>query len=65
MLPEKVCLVTGAAERIGRATSIEMARPGPAGVVLADLDETSGRELRRSSRTPLARPCSCVTTFAR
>jgi len=44
MLNGKVCLVTGAAEGIGRATSIEMARQGARAVVLADLDENSGRE---------------------
>ena len=44
MLQDKVCLVTGAAEGIGRATAIEMARQGAHGVVLADLDETNGRE---------------------
>ena len=47
MLEDKVCLVTGAAEGIGRATSIEMARQGARGVVLADLDEDSGRDAAR------------------
>ena len=38
-LEGKVCLITGGADGIGRATAIEMGRQGARGVVVADLDE--------------------------
>jgi NAD(P)-dependent dehydrogenase (short-subunit alcohol dehydrogenase family) len=43
LLTEKVCIITGAARGIGRATAEEMARQG-ARVVLADVDETGALE---------------------
>jgi NAD(P)-dependent dehydrogenase (short-subunit alcohol dehydrogenase family) len=42
MLDGKICLVTGAAHGIGRATAEEMARQGAAAVVVADIDERGG-----------------------
>ena len=39
MLEEKVCVVTGAAQGIGRATAVEMARQGAVAVVLGDIDD--------------------------
>jgi NAD(P)-dependent dehydrogenase (short-subunit alcohol dehydrogenase family) len=44
MLEGKVCLVIGAAQGIGRATVIEMARQGAAAVAVADIDATHGEE---------------------
>jgi NAD(P)-dependent dehydrogenase (short-subunit alcohol dehydrogenase family) len=44
VLTDKVCLVTGAARGIGRATVIEMARQNAAAVVIADIDERAGNE---------------------
>jgi NAD(P)-dependent dehydrogenase (short-subunit alcohol dehydrogenase family) len=43
MLEERVCVVTGAANGIGRAVAVEMARQGAGAVVVADLD-TAGAE---------------------
>jgi NAD(P)-dependent dehydrogenase (short-subunit alcohol dehydrogenase family) len=45
-MPEgKVCLVTGAAEGIGRATALEMARRGAAAVVVCDIKDDAGEEV--------------------
>jgi NAD(P)-dependent dehydrogenase (short-subunit alcohol dehydrogenase family) len=44
MLEGKVCLVTGAANGIGRATAVEMARQGARAIVLADIDVEGGEE---------------------
>jgi NAD(P)-dependent dehydrogenase (short-subunit alcohol dehydrogenase family) len=51
MLEDKVCLVTGAANGIGRATAEEMARQGAAAVVLADVDAEAGAEAAEAVRT--------------
>jgi NAD(P)-dependent dehydrogenase (short-subunit alcohol dehydrogenase family) len=50
MLEDKVCLVTGAANGIGRATAEEMARQGAAAVVLADIDTSAGEEAAEAVR---------------
>ncbi len=44
MLDEKVCLVTGAAQGIGRATAVEMARQKAGAVVVSDLNNAGGEE---------------------
>lgn len=44
MLNDKVCLVTGSAGGIGRATAIEMARQGAAAVMICDLNDEGGHE---------------------
>lgn len=44
MLDEKICLVTGSASGIGRATAIEMARQGAGGVMVSDINDEAGRE---------------------
>ena len=44
MLDEKVCLVTGAAQGIGRATALEMARQGAAAVMVCDVQDERGEE---------------------
>jgi len=44
MLDEKVCLVTGSAGGIGRATAIEMARQGAAAVMVCDINDEGGNE---------------------
>jgi NAD(P)-dependent dehydrogenase (short-subunit alcohol dehydrogenase family) len=44
MLDGKICLVTGAAQGIGRATAIEMARQNAAAVVVSDVNDEGGRE---------------------
>jgi NAD(P)-dependent dehydrogenase (short-subunit alcohol dehydrogenase family) len=46
MIGNKVCVVTGAARGIGRATAAEMARQG-ARVVVTDIDEAGGAETAR------------------
>jgi NAD(P)-dependent dehydrogenase (short-subunit alcohol dehydrogenase family) len=47
LLDGKICLVTGGASGIGRATAIEMARQGCGGVMIGDIDDTGGRETVR------------------
>ena len=44
MLDGKVCLVTGSAGGIGRATAIEMARQKAAAVMLCDINDEGGHE---------------------
>ena len=44
MLDGKICLVTGAAQGIGRATAVEMARQGAATVVVSDINDAGGEE---------------------
>ncbi len=44
MLDGKICLVTGSARGIGRATAIEMARQGAAAVAISDINEEGGRQ---------------------
>jgi NAD(P)-dependent dehydrogenase (short-subunit alcohol dehydrogenase family) len=44
MLEEKVCLVTGSAAGIGRATAIEMARQRAGAVMVCDLNDAGGLE---------------------
>jgi shikimate 5-dehydrogenase len=44
MLDEKVCLVTGAAQGIGRATALEMARQGAGAVMVTDIQDERGVE---------------------
>jgi len=44
MLDERVCLVTGAAQGIGRATAVEMARQRAAAVVVSDVNDAGGEE---------------------
>ena len=44
MLNEKVCLVTGSAGGIGRATAIEMARQQAGAVMVCDLNDEGGQE---------------------
>jgi NAD(P)-dependent dehydrogenase (short-subunit alcohol dehydrogenase family) len=42
MLDGKVCLVTGAAQGIGRATAVEMARQRAAAVLVSDVNDVGG-----------------------
>lgn len=44
LLEDKICLVTGGAGGIGRATTIEMARQRAGAVMVADIDDVGGRE---------------------
>jgi NAD(P)-dependent dehydrogenase (short-subunit alcohol dehydrogenase family) len=44
MVTDKLALVTGAGQGIGRAIALELARQGAAGVVVADRDEATARE---------------------
>lgn len=44
MLDGKICVVTGSARGIGRATAVEMARQGAAAVTVSDINEEGGRE---------------------
>jgi NAD(P)-dependent dehydrogenase (short-subunit alcohol dehydrogenase family) len=44
MLDEKICLVTGSAGGIGRATAVEMAKQGAAAVMVCDIDDAGGAE---------------------
>jgi len=50
MLDEKICLVTGSAGGIGRATAIEMAAQGAASVMVSDIDDDGGQETARLVR---------------
>ena len=47
MLDGKVCIVTGSAGGIGRATAIEMARQGAGAVVVTDVDDEAGEQTAR------------------
>ena len=44
MLPDRICLVTGASQGIGRAAAIEMARQGAAAVAVVDIQREGGEE---------------------
>jgi NAD(P)-dependent dehydrogenase (short-subunit alcohol dehydrogenase family) len=44
MLDGKICLVTGGAQGIGRATAVEMARQGAGTVVVSDVNDAGGQE---------------------
>jgi NAD(P)-dependent dehydrogenase (short-subunit alcohol dehydrogenase family) len=44
MLDGKVCLVTGSAGGIGRATAVEMAEQGAAAVMVCDINDEGGQE---------------------
>jgi NAD(P)-dependent dehydrogenase (short-subunit alcohol dehydrogenase family) len=44
MLDGKICIVTGGASGIGRASAIEMARQGAGAVMIGDIDEAGARE---------------------
>jgi NAD(P)-dependent dehydrogenase (short-subunit alcohol dehydrogenase family) len=43
-IDNKVCVVTGAASGIGRATAIKLAASGARGVVVADIDEAGAKD---------------------
>jgi len=43
VLTDKVCLVTGAASGMGRATALEMSRQGARAVVVSDVNDDAGR----------------------
>lgn len=44
MLPDRICLVTGASQGMGRAAAIEMARQGAAAVAVVDIQREGGEE---------------------
>lgn len=44
MLDGKICLVTGSADGIGRATAVEMAEQGAAAVMVCDINDEKGAE---------------------
>ena len=44
MLPDRICLVTGASQGMGRAAAIEMARQGAAAVAVVDIQREAGEE---------------------
>ncbi len=44
MLESRICLVTGSADGIGRATAIEMAEQGAAAVMVCDINDEKGAE---------------------
>ena len=44
MLEDRICLVTGASQGMGRAAAIEMARQGAAAVAIVDIDREGGNE---------------------
>lgn len=44
MLDGKICVVTGSADGIGRATAIEMAEQGAGGVMVCDINDEKGAE---------------------
>jgi NAD(P)-dependent dehydrogenase (short-subunit alcohol dehydrogenase family) len=46
----KVCVITGAATGMGRATAVEMARQGARGVVVSDVNDGEGAETVRLVR---------------
>ena len=61
MLDGKICLVTGAAGGIGRATAVEMAQQGAAAVVVADIDTSGGEETADLVRTAGAKGAFVAT----
>jgi NAD(P)-dependent dehydrogenase (short-subunit alcohol dehydrogenase family) len=63
LLRQQIAIVTGAAQGIGRAIAIEMARAG-AEVILADVDEEPMRETEREI-VALGRTCLCVLVDVR
>jgi NAD(P)-dependent dehydrogenase (short-subunit alcohol dehydrogenase family) len=44
LLPDRICLVTGASQGMGRAAAIEMARQGAAAVAVVDVQREAGEE---------------------
>jgi NAD(P)-dependent dehydrogenase (short-subunit alcohol dehydrogenase family) len=44
VLNGKICLVTGSADGIGRATAVEMAEQGAGGVMVCDINDEKGAE---------------------
>ena len=44
MLPDRICLVTGASQGMGRAAAIEMARQGAAAVAVVDIQREAGKK---------------------
>ena len=44
MLPDRICLVTGASQGMGRAAAIEMARQGAAAVAVVDIQREAGEQ---------------------
>ena len=61
---DKVCVVTGAGNGIGRATALELGRRGGK-VVLSDVQTRAASRRRRSSATRAARPSTSMPTCAR
>src|SRR5450432_3620088 len=50
MLDGKICLVTGSADGIGRATACEMAAQGAGGVMVCDINDEKGIETTEQIR---------------
>src|ERR1700722_20189751 len=44
LLPDRICLVTGASQGMGRAAAIEMARQGAAAVAVVDIQREGGEQ---------------------
>jgi NAD(P)-dependent dehydrogenase (short-subunit alcohol dehydrogenase family) len=60
MLDEKICVVMGGADGIGRAAALEMGRQGAAAVVVADIDEERGH-----ATTDAVRETGAQSSFVR